>query len=249
MTLASHYSKIITLAPVLAEWTTEILGETNVKTTLIAVSEYSLYPHSLTEKPTIGAYFKLNVEKIAALKPDLIIASSVYNRPDQLEQLKRLNLPVQVMPAEKFSEMPTWIKTLGQILHEDGGTARASTRWSDEVKALEAKKKKIPESMFLEVQHSPLVTIGGESFLNEAFALVGFDNIFKALPQDYPKVSKESVLAKNPANIFILDLSGNPKDFEPAVADWGKFGKHPRILSGDDFARCSFALLKGLGRL
>jgi ABC-type Fe3+-hydroxamate transport system substrate-binding protein len=244
-----HYSRVITLAPVLAEWTAELLGEKETQSTLIAVSEYSLYPKALTGKPTIGAYFKLNVEKIAALKPDLIIASSVYNRPEQIEQLQRLHLPVEILPAEKFSDMPAWIKKLGEILNENAAAARATSRWSEEVRALGAKKKKIPESLFLEVQHDPLVTIGAGSFLNEAFSLVGFDNIFKTLSQDYPKVSKESVLAKNPTNIFILDLTGNPKDFAPAVTDWEKFGKHPRILPGDDFARCSFALLRGLRNL
>jgi iron complex transport system substrate-binding protein len=244
-----HYSRVITLAPVIAEWTAELLGATETQATLIAVSEYSLYPHALTEKTTIGAYFKLNIEKIAALKPDLIIASAVYNRPEQIEQLQRLHLPIQILPAEKFSEMPTWIKNLGNVLHESGGATRAASQWSQEISALRAKNKKNPESLFLEVQHTPLVTIGQGSFLNEAFSLVGLDNIFKTLAQDYPKVSKEAVLAKNPKNIFILDLTGNPKDFASAVADWENFGKHPRILPGDDFARCSFALLKGLRNL
>jgi iron complex transport system substrate-binding protein len=247
---AHAFDRVVSLAPVLSEWTAEILGQARSEKVILGVSEYSNYPEYLKSIPTVGAYFKLNIEKIAALKPDLIIASSEYNRPEQLEQLKRLKLPIEILPKEKFSEMPAWIEHLGAVLGEKAAGEKLSKRWKSEVAALAASaKKKKSARLFLEVQHSPLVTIGGDSFLNDAFSLVGYENIFKSLSQSYPKVSKESVLKENPEVVFILDLTGNPKDFEPARLDWEKYGKHPKIVSGDDFARCSFLLLKGLRSL
>jgi ABC-type Fe3+-hydroxamate transport system substrate-binding protein len=75
---------------------------------------------------------------------------------------------------------------------------------------------------------------------------VGYENIFKTLAQAYPKVSKEAVLKKKPDQIFIMDLTGNAADFVESKADWKKYGYDAKIVSGDEFARCSFLLLKGL---
>jgi ABC-type Fe3+-hydroxamate transport system substrate-binding protein len=247
-TQAFAFSRIVTLAPVLSEWTAEVLGQATAEKIILGVSEYSYYPAYLKKIPTVGAYVKLNIEAIARLKPDLVIGSEEYTRPEQIEQLKRLKLPLVMLAKENFLEMATWIKQLGEVLHEPKNAEALATRWTAEVKALTVYQKK-SISFFLEVQHQPLVTVGGSSFLNDAFTVVGYKNIFRSLPQAYPKVSKEAVLKENPEKILIMDLTGNPKDFANAKLDWEKYGKHPAIIPGDDFARCSFSLLKGLKNL
>jgi ABC-type hemin transport system substrate-binding protein len=243
------YSRIITLAPVLSEWTAEILGQAESEKKLLAVSEYSLYPAYLKKIPTIGSYAVLNVEAIARLKPDLIIASSEYNRPEQLDQLKRLHLPIEILPGEKFAAMPDWIRALAHLLHSESAGKSLAKRWEIEVKTLASKKAKTVR-FFLEIQHQPLITIGGTSFLNDAFAVIGYENIFHSLSQAYPKVSKESVLKENPDLMLIMDLSGAPSEtFKTAEGDWKKYGKTSKMISDDEFARCSFVLLKALGKL
>jgi ABC-type Fe3+-hydroxamate transport system substrate-binding protein len=153
---------------------------------------------------------------------------------------------VIILPTEKFSEMPDWIKNLGKALKEVGSADRLVARWTDEISHLKAKNKNTSLRMYLEIQHNPLVTIGGESFLNDAFSTLGYENIFKSLSQSYPKVSKEAVLKAKPQAIFILDLTGNSNDFSAPKKDWETYGFHPQIISGDLFARCGFQLLKGL---
>ena len=241
-------NRIVTLAPVLSEWTAELLVQSHSEKDLIGVSEYSYYPAFLKKIQTVGSYAKLNIEAIARLKPDLVIASSEYNRSEQLEQLRRLHVPIEVLPRETFFGMGDWIKNLGRILNRKEAAEKLASRWNSEAKALVTRKRE-PKRFFLEIQHQPLVTIGKDSFLNDAFTSVGYENIFKSLPQGYPKVSTEAVLKENPEKIFILDLTGNSKDFETAKQEWEKFGKQTQILSGDDFARCSFSLLKGLKSL
>ena len=245
---ALAYERIISLSPVVSEWTSEILGKVQTQKSLVGVSEYSIYPKWLDSTVTVGPYFKLNVEKIAGLKPDLVLGSLEYNSFTQIEQLKRLGIVVMMLPKEKFPEMPNWIRGLSHILHKESAGEELAKRWTSEVKDLASKKTKI-KSLFLELDHQPLITVGGESFLNEAFSIIGYENIFKNLGQGYPKVSKEQVLKLNPAALFILDHSGNKKDLEDSVQDWKKFGKTAVIISGDQFARCSFLLLKGLREL
>ena len=223
------------------------------------MSEYSQYPEYLNGKEEIGPYPRINIEKVASLRPDLVLASSEYNLPDQIEQLKRLKLPDRILPAEKFSEMSAWILNLGEVLQEPKGALQAKNNWEEGIKALQLKRKQHLSSekrILIEVQHSPLISVGGASFLNEAFLLVGDQNVFKDLKQAYPKVSKEAVLKENPDAIFILTLMGQENDFKTAADDWKSFPsllavKNHEIHSipADDFARCSLRLLKALKQL
>jgi iron complex transport system substrate-binding protein len=243
---AHAYSRIVTLAPVVSEWTAELLGEVHAHDLIVGVSEYSNYPPSLKNITTVGPYHRIQVEQVAALHPDLVLASAQSNDLGQIEQLKRLKLKVVVLPEETFAGMPGWIKNLGLVVDQVRDAQKLSERWIKEVAELRAKHPKKSKRVFLEIQHDPLVTIGGASFLNEAFALIGLENIFASLTQAYPKVSKEAVLKAKPERVFILDLNGHASEFEPSQKDWGKYGFQTQILPGDRYARCSFLLLKGL---
>ena len=203
---ARAFERIVTLSPGLAEWSAAILGDGQAKAKIIGVSEYSHYPEFLKAVKTIGPYPQINVEKIVSLRPDLVLAAEEYNRPEQLEQLKRLKLPLVILPAEHFHSMSAWIKQLGQALHEERAASEQTKIWQSALEELGRKKKGIRQRLFIEIQHQPLVTVGAPSFLTDAFSLIGYESVFSKLPQAYPKVSKESVLKENPEIILILDL-------------------------------------------
>lgn len=247
--------RVVSLAPVISEWTAEILGPARVKASLIGVSEFSDYPESVQGIQTVGPYPRLNIEKIASLRPDLVLASAEYNLKPQLDQLMRLKLQVKVLPKERFRNFGPWIRELGTALGEPKGAKMAEARWKKAFYDLGAKRKSRIR-YFLEVQHAPLIAVGGGSFITEALARVGFDNVMGDLQSGYPKVSLESVIARRPEAIFVLDHGKGGSDFESARTDWARFPSVPavskgriEILPGDDFARCSLRLLIALKRL
>lgn len=245
-TWASGPERIITLNPMVAEWTAEILGDHDTRKKIIASSEYSNYPEHLKKIPTIGPYPNVQIEKIASLKPDLVIGSTEYNRPDQLDRLKTLGLNIQTLPKEKFRSMDQWIKTLGNILGETDRIKLAIQKWDDSLKKLQKKNIK-RKTVFYLVQNQPLITAGRESFINDVFENVGFDNVFKNLNQSYPQVSKEAVLEKKPELILYFEMTKNPDEWENVKNNW----KNSRIipLNGDDFSRCSVRMLKAVEKL
>ena len=244
-------TRVVTLSPVAAEWVSEILGEKDTRARLVGVSEFSHFPIYVASIPSIGPYPQIHVEEVIKLKPDLVIAVEASNRPDQIEKLKRLKLPVTVLKKEKFDEMGDWISELGKALGEEKRAKSVRDRWEFEVKALEPKGES--SSVFVQIQSRPLITIGGGSFITAAFKRVGLNNVFEGLTQDYPKVSREAVMKHNPDQIWILDLTGDRNEFEKSRTEWERFeslkavknGK-VRILKGDEFARCSMRLLKAL---
>jgi ABC-type Fe3+-hydroxamate transport system substrate-binding protein len=238
--------RIVTLNPMVAEWAAEILGSGGTTKKIVASSEYSHYPERLKLLPTIGPYPNLQIETIASLKPDLVIGSLEYNRPDQLELLKKLGLRVQILPKENILNMDSWIKTLSEALGEVELGKKMILKWNRALKKLHSKKANKKKVFFL-VQNQPLVSVGGESFINDVFEKVGYENIFKNLNQSYPKVSKESVLERKPELIFYFDMAKNENEWNEVQKSW----KNIRItmLNGDDFSRCSLRLLKALEKL
>jgi ABC-type Fe3+-hydroxamate transport system substrate-binding protein len=249
-------SRIVTLAPVISEWVAEILGPDYSREKIVGVSEYSSYPAYLKSKPSIGPYPQPNLEAILALKPDLVIGSEEYSRPDQVERMRKLGLPLKVLPKEKFSGMEEWIGALGDLLGDQKGTRRAQERWRRLKRGIRRGKGPYRKA-FIEIQHEPLITVGAGSFLAEALRETGFETVFSDLADGYPKVSVESVAQRNPDWIFILGHDSKGSDgFQRSKERWSRMSrlsavKERRIhlLPGDDFARCSLRLLIALKRL
>ena len=257
LTQAEVPQKIVSLSPSISEWVAEILGEKESLRRLVGVSEYSNYPVYLSSIPTVGPYPQINIERVAALHPDLVIASRENNLSEQIEKLKRLHLRVEVLPAESFLHLEDWLHTLGSLLQEPKKTHLAMERWNQGI--AELKKRPVlkeAKRMMIEVQHEPLIVVGGNSFLNDAFLSIGYRNVFSDLGQSYPKVSKEAVLKENPDFIFVFEMNGAHTETLRSEKDWAKFSSLKAVqkkqilqISGDDFARCSMRLLKGLKQL
>lgn len=235
-------NRIVTLNPMISEWTAEILGQEKSQQKIIGASEYSNYPEYLKKVPTIGPYPRVHVEKILALHPDLVIASDEYNRPDQIEKLKKLKLQVKVLPKEHFFKMEEWILELGKILGEESSAKLAAENWKKSLKEFQTPTQK--KKAFFQIQFQPLITVGGVGFLNDSFQLIGFDNVFSNLSQAYPKVSREAVLEKKPETVFVFEMVKDHEDLDKIKKTWKS--SSVQVLNGDDFSRCSPRLLKAL---
>jgi len=240
--------RIVALNPLVAEWTAALLGDESSSKKIVGVTDYSTWPPVLRPIPTVGPYPKPDVERIAALKPDLVLASEEYNRPTTIEPLRRLKLEVKVLSRERFTAFGEWILELGAALGEPERAEKLRLEWERELKSLRTGQA-VKKSFFLEIQHVPLITAGGSSFLSEAFEAAGYRNVFRESGAGYPKVSTESVIRAAPDRIFVLGHEQGELELSQSRKDWERFGKRIEVLPGDDFARCSLRLLNALKRL
>ena len=151
----------------ISEWTAEVLGKEKSLQKIVGASEYSNYPDFMKKVDTVGPYPQVQIEKILSLNPDIIVASSEYNRPDQLEQLRKLKLKVVTLPREEFLKMEGWITELGRVLGEDARAKVVVGEWRRGLAALKPRAR--VKRVFFEIQYQPLITVGHESFMNEAF--------------------------------------------------------------------------------
>ncbi len=243
--LAVSAERIVTLNPMVSEWVAEILGNEKGLKKIIGASEYSHYPQLMKAVPTVGPYPNLEVEKILSLHPDLVIGSVEYNRFEQVEKLKKLKLNVVILPKENFKKMNEWIIELGNVLGEPAKGIKLANDWDERLKKLKSIKSK--KKVFLQIQFQPLITVGSDSFLNDVFSRIGYENVFQSLKQSYPKVSKEAVFEKNPDEVFVFEMIQNQEDLGRMKEIWKK--SRVTILNGDDFARCSLRLISAAERM
>lgn len=258
--LAKRPKRIVTLAPALGELAADILG-TDL-TPIVGVSEYTDYPVALKKVPEVGSYVRFNIEKVVALKPDLVLATLDGNSKDQIQHLRELKIPVVIISSMTLKDVSESIKlvanalglpTQGKALSEklEQGLADARAR------AQSRRARDIPlPRVVLEVGDDPLVVVGKGTFIHEVIETVGAENIFAGSPVHYPRPSLEQVMSVDPDLILLITMGDDPNYTKRLAGRWDRFPKlkavakhRVKIIDGNLIARPSLRLLQGLPML
>ncbi len=255
--------RIVTLAPAIAETVAQILGTEAASRQIVGVSEYTDFPVELKAKPSIGPYFKPNLEAILALKPDLVIATRDGNPKEIVDQLRKWKIPVLEIQSQSIQEMMDSEIRVGQALgHKDVAEKQVSQMKSEmsrikknaQIRDQNLNKK---QKVMFQLDQDPLVVAGGRSFLSEILTLMGAENIYRDDPSAYPKVSVESVFQKNPDWILCIAFSSvDQQRFEGMKKKWERFSqleaikkKQVVVFHSDALVRPGPRLMEGVRQL
>jgi iron complex transport system substrate-binding protein len=248
--------RVVTLAPSLGELAAEVLSEDLSR--LVGVSEYTDYPPALKTVASIGRYDRFNLEKVAALKPDLVLATLDGNSRDQIERLRELGLTVVVVATSDFDSIGKSMILVADSLgdHARGiSMARQFEQGLERIRARGRASATHPR-ILLQVGTEPLVVAAGKSFLSSAIELIGARNVYADATQPYPRPSLEDAIHRDPDQIIVVALSTDDRSVEAAAKSWKRFGaikavreKRVRILRADSLVRPSLRLLEGLSLL
>jgi iron complex transport system substrate-binding protein len=207
--------RIISLLPS----TSEMLGALHLQGRVIAVDYYTSYPPELASLPKVSdVNGKYNIERIVALKPDLILSWGGETK-EYDQQLKSLGLHVVDLPIANFSGVLQQILLVGQLTFT-GDTARTVVnQLQQQIKTIKAAVAGAPAPrVLLEVDDStpgkPYV-FGGGSFGDELLQDANGINIFhdNTSGGGYPQVTDESIFAANPQFVVLTEdpaFGGNP---------------------------------------
>lgn len=214
LALIKPAQRIISLAPHI----TENLFAVGLGERVIGADEYSNYPPAAKAIPRIGRAGALDVERIVALKPDVVIAWGSGNTGGQVEQLRRLGVPVFVSEVRTLTDVPATLRRFAQL----GGTSADGER---EAAAIESGIAQLgqryaaakPVSVFYQIWHEPLMTVNREHSIAAVLRLCGGKNIFDSLPTLAPTVSKEAVLRADPE---VIIGSGSDDTRPQWLNDW-----------------------------
>lgn len=226
---ASAAQRVISLAPS----TTELAYAAGMGDTLLAVSAYSDYPPAAKQLEQVASWQGINLERILALKPDLVLAWRGGNPQRVLDQLASFGIPIFYADAKNIDEIAQSLDALAQYSPhpEQAHQAAASLRQQvDELKTRYASNS--PRPVLLQFGTQPLFTSSAATLQSQVLSLCGAENIFADSPVPWPQVSREQVLVRKPQAIVI---SGNAQQIANVKAFWGPQLDVPVIALEEDW--------------
>ncbi|WP_448166804.1 cobalamin-binding protein [Burkholderia ambifaria] len=218
VTLPAPAQRVISLAP----HATELVYAAGGGAKLVGTVTYSDYPPAAQAVPRVGDNKALDLERIAALKPDLIVVWRHGNAERQTDALRALHIPLFFSEPKHLDEVATSLRQLGTLLGTAPVADAAAASFSRDIAALHARYAgRAPVTMFFQVWDRPLTTLNGAHLFNEVITLCGGRNVFAALKPLAPSVTDEAVLAANPEAIVTTSAGATRSDAPlPSLARW-----------------------------
>lgn len=227
--LAQPAKRIVSLAPHI----TEMLFAAGAGNQVVGAVQYSDYPEAAKKIARVGGYTSVDMEKVAALKPDLVVAWKSGNRGAHLDKLRALGIPVFINEPRRIDDVARSIAQLGKLAGTDSAGEAAAQAFRKRHAALAAKySARPPVRIFYEAWNRPLMTINGEHLISDVIRLCGGDNVFAKLPMLAPTIDAEAVLAAMPE---VIVASGMGEGRPEWLDDWRKWTKLPAVAQGNLF--------------
>jgi iron complex transport system substrate-binding protein len=244
--LAAPAQRIVSLAP----HTTELLFAAGAGARVVAATEYSDYPAAATKLPRVGGYHALDLERIVALKPDLVVGWASGNPAQQLDKLRALGIPLFLSEPRQFETIASNLERLGVLANTVSAAAQAASSLRNGLADLRSRYAgRAPVKVFYQVWSDPLQTLNGKHMVSDVLTLCGGRNVFAALDPIAPTVTHEAVLAAAPEAI----LTGRePATDKGSLAGWKRWSQLPAVrldnlfyVSGDELNRPGPRILTG----
>ncbi|GMK42534.1 putative ABC transporter substrate-binding lipoprotein YvrC [Paenibacillus sp. CCS19] len=201
ITLEKAPTRIVTISP--SE--TEIAFSIGAGDSVVGVDEYSNYPEQASAIEKVGD-MTTNIEKVAALNPDLILASVTANA-QAIEQLRALKLNVYATEPKTYDAVIEKIKNIGVLTDKQQGAAEVTDHMS-QVKADIESKLAGAEKPSVFIEFSTGWTVGKGEFMDELVTLAGGQNV--AQDNGWFEFDAEQIVKSNPQVIVYPALAEQP---------------------------------------
>ena len=199
VTVQQPARRIMSLAP----HATELLFAAGGGDRIIGTVSYSDYPAAAKTIPRVGDNREVDLERIIAMKPDLLVVWLHGSAPRQIDALRQLGIPMFHSEPHKLEAIPDSLLRLGQLMGTEAVAQPAAAELRQQLDALAAKYAgRPPVRMFYQVWDKPLYTLNGVHIVSDSIRLCGGENIFGKLKTIAPTVSVEAVLQEDPEAIF-----------------------------------------------
>ncbi len=214
VTLKNVPERIVSLAPS----STEILFAIGAGDRVVGVTDYCNYPKDAESRTRIGGVSTVSVEKVIALRPDLVIGCRM-NGKDVFERLQELGIPVAGLDAKDIDGVFADIMLVGKLTGEEANASAIVSDMKNRLDRIKAQTAHIKERPRVFYNIGDLWTAGAGTFLNEIIEIAGGDNI-AADKDGYYQMSLEELIDKNP-QVIICDsgMGGMSPAYEEIMKD------------------------------
>jgi len=193
--LAAPARRVISLAPHL----TELMFAIGAGDRVVGTVEYADFPEAARRVPRVGDSALLDLERIVALQPDLLLVWRHGNSPQQLQRLAALKLPTYTSEARTLADIARTLRDLGTLAGVPDQAGQRAASFEANVSALRARyadRRRI--DVFYQIWSQPLITVNGEHLISQVLELCGARNVFAAERLLTPTVTEEAVLLADP---------------------------------------------------
>jgi iron complex transport system substrate-binding protein len=199
VTLAAPARRVIAMAPHI----TELLFAAGGGGQVVGAMNFSDYPPAAKQLPLVGSNALIDLERVIALKPDLLVVWKSGNTAGQLEQLKQLGIPLFYSEPASFEQVATSLERLGALMGTSAVAQPEAARFRASIAQLKARYGgRAPVPVFYQVWDKPIYTLSDGHIISDAIRLCGGVNVFAGMKTVAPSVGIEAVLQQNPEAIF-----------------------------------------------
>jgi iron complex transport system substrate-binding protein len=244
--LAEPARRIVSLAPHI----TELLFAAGAGERVVGTVAYTDYPAAAQRIPRIGDSAQLDLERIVALKPDLIVVWLHGNSQRQIERLLELGIPVFYNELRRLDDIARAIEQFGQLAGTESVAVSAASAFRVREADLRGRYSgRGPVRVFYQIWDKPLMTINGDHLISDVIRLCGGKNVFAALTQSVPVISTEAVVTADPEAIFGATTEANPKGYLNSWQNWPRINAvaHDNLfgITADLISRYTPRILEG----
>ncbi len=184
--------RIVSLLPSL----TESICTLGACAKLVGIDRYANWPAEVLALPRLGGVEDAQIERIVALKPDVVLASPSNRVVDRLEGL---GFKVLVLQTDTQADLRRTLTTLSALL---GVPGRGEVVWAGVQKEMAEAARQVPPTLrgqrvYFEIDASPYAA-GTSSFIGETLAQLGMGNVVPAAMGPFPRLNPEYVVKAQP---------------------------------------------------
>ncbi|CAM4361062.1 cobalamin-binding protein [Pseudoalteromonas ostreae] len=239
--------RIIALAPHIVENLYTIgAGEQ-----IVGTVEYADFPAAANDIPRIGGHQGIQIEKLLALKPDLVLAWKTGSKAEDLARIKSFGIDIIYSDASEVDKVPNELRRLGELTGREQSAEQAALEFEQKIAVIKAKQQgKSKVAVFYQLWAEPMMTVGKNTWINQLIDICQGRNVFANSRTDYPQISIENVVVAKPEVIILPDEKSQKPQ---AVIDWSLWPEVPAVkqhqfisVNADLLHRFTTRMLDGL---
>jgi vitamin B12 transport system substrate-binding protein len=239
--------RIVALAPHIVE----MLFDIGAGKKIVGTVSYADYPKSALDIPRVGSYHGMQIEKLLALNPDLVIVWKSGNSQSDIDKMHRLGLNVVFSNPKDIDDVATELRYFGKLTGHKEQAETVALAYEQRLKKLRLENiNKQPITVFYQLWSEPMMTINGTTWINQLIEVCQGVNVFKSNATPYPKISTENVIVAQP---HLMILPDENSDKPQPIINWQKWPEIPAVknnkfihVDADLLHRFSTRMLSGV---
>jgi iron complex transport system substrate-binding protein len=239
---------------------TEILYFLGLGEHVVGLDDHSDWPPEWQHLPRVGPDLTIDMDKVEALKPDLVVASlSVPGMEKNVQALNDRNLPHIVLNPSRIGDIPGDIRKLGEATGCEQRAELLARQFTEKVETIRQATAQVSHrpKLYWEWWPNPIYTPGRDNWLTDVSEIAGGENVFADYAADNVKATRDMVLDRDPDHICVVWCGIELKRIKPQMItgrpEWREMNairnNRVHLLEEGLYCRPSPRILEGLEQL